>query len=258
MKTNNSSNPILIYILICVLFLILLLFYSFFSYLGTETPQFILLSFDVEPVDSPSSVLKLLDILDNNNITATFFITGKYIELHKKTAQAIHESGHEIACHSYSHPNFIFLTKAEKSLEIYRCKSLIKNLTSRPPTGFRAPYHLIDGSTLSLLENFGFIYDASFIDNFPFPSIKNKKLKQLPISSFAFLPLEDVIWLYYLNMDGVYFYLLKNKKGNVLSFNFHPHHIVSKSRQLDLFIKSRKAENTRFISHSSFVKLLKK
>ena len=57
--------------------------------------------------DGPSSHLtpKILDILKAENIKASFFVIGKYVDIYPGIVKRAYEEGHFIANHSYSHNN---------------------------------------------------------------------------------------------------------------------------------------------------------
>src|SRR6187399_1964741 len=64
---------------------------------------YIALTFD----DGPSATLtpKLLDILAAHHIKATFFVLGEMVAEHPEIVARAVQEGHEIASHSWSHPN---------------------------------------------------------------------------------------------------------------------------------------------------------
>ncbi len=65
-----------------------------------EAKHKVYLTFD----DGPSKYTEeILDILDEYNVKATFFVVGKEGEENKKRMQMIYERGHTIGMHSYSH-----------------------------------------------------------------------------------------------------------------------------------------------------------
>lgn len=54
--------------------------------------------------DGPSGVTpRILDVLDELGVKATFFVIGRNSEADVKTLRRIHEEGHTIGLHSYSH-----------------------------------------------------------------------------------------------------------------------------------------------------------
>ena len=95
------------------------------------------LSFD----DGPSAnTSRILDILAAHNIPATFFILGKNAERHPDLVQRIHDEGHEIGIHTFSHPNLRHLNLASQSEQIGRVQRFLRSLGIearflRPPYG---------------------------------------------------------------------------------------------------------------------------
>ena len=72
------------------------------NFLGTvKKSACVCLTFDDGP--DPKSTLKILQLLNEANAKATFFVLGKNIELHPELASKIVELGHEIGVHSYRH-----------------------------------------------------------------------------------------------------------------------------------------------------------
>src|SRR5438477_3246359 len=74
-----------------------------FSSVHVDEP-YIALTFD----DGPSATLtpKLLDLLAAHHIKATFFVIGENLAEHPEIVARAAQEGHEIANHSWSHPNF--------------------------------------------------------------------------------------------------------------------------------------------------------
>lgn len=61
------------------------------------------LTFDDGPTSSVTP--KILDILEEENIKATFFVIGKYVEDHPEIVKRAYDEGHYIANHGYDHNN---------------------------------------------------------------------------------------------------------------------------------------------------------
>jgi polysaccharide deacetylase family protein (PEP-CTERM system associated) len=106
---------------------------------------------------------KLLELFQKFNVKATYFLLGKTIEDHPKFIDEIIKEGHEIGCHTYSHP-FLYKISPEKfRAELKKCKQLI-NQFGVTYTGFRAPYFSIDKRSfwaLDIIREEGFVYDSS-------------------------------------------------------------------------------------------------
>ena len=233
-------------IVLIVLFLFILL--AVFSLKKTKN---VLLSFDVEVIDGRETVNEVLDILKEKDVKATFFIMGQYAEQFPEIVERINEEGHEIACHSYSHPRFTRISYDEKKEEIEKCVKVLEDITNKKIEGFRAPYHLIGKETIRILKDFNFSYDASQIQHLSF---FKPKIKEIKTSSLLLLPLSDVVNLYYLRMHSkIYFFLLKHKFDETISFNFHPHHIVKYKEGFRGMIEYYKEKKVNFLTHEEFV-----
>ncbi|MBN1544072.1 polysaccharide deacetylase family protein [Candidatus Woesearchaeota archaeon] len=217
--------------------------------------RYVLLSFDVEPVDGEQSVLDVLDVVYRTNTSATFFVTGEYAEKHPEIVKLM--TGREIACHGYSHKAFTEMDREEKKEELKKCRQTIKEATGMGVIGFRAPYNRIDRETPEILEQEGFLYDASYIKGlgFIFPRLRELKIGEIPVSSIFGIPLEDVVWLHYLKMPGAFFYVIKHKETDLESYLFHPHHIATQKQELEEFINYLKGQNVIFISHRQLIEM---
>uniref|UniRef100_A0A7C3UCX4 DUF3473 domain-containing protein n=1 Tax=Geoglobus ahangari TaxID=113653 RepID=A0A7C3UCX4_9EURY len=110
------------------------------------------------------SVKFILDILDKYNVKATFFVLGSAVEDHPEALEMIHDRGHEIGSHAYSHEPLYKLTREKFEEEIKRSIEIIRRITGEKPSGFRAPHFSIDNRTkwaFEILEKYGFKYDSS-------------------------------------------------------------------------------------------------
>ena len=244
---NRTNVLFAAFISIMIFLLVLVLTY--------EEPEqrIVLLSFDVEPVDGVSSVMDVLEIVYRNNVSATFFVTGEYAEQHPEVVELM--TGREVASHGYSHKAFTRIDRNEKITELRRTRELLEEIIGKEVIGFRAPYNKIDKETLVVLEEEGFAYDASIIRGWGmfYPNVNDMIIGEIPVSSVIGLPLEDVVFLYYLRMPTLYFYILKNKKSEFESYLFHPHHISKYKNEFEDFINHLKKENTIFISHRELI-----
>jgi peptidoglycan/xylan/chitin deacetylase (PgdA/CDA1 family) len=245
---RNRTN-ILFGLFISLLVILLVLFVT------NDAPdkKIVLLSFDVEPVDGEASVMTVLDAIERENISVTFFVTGEYAASHPDIVERM--AGQEVGVHGYTHKPFTKMDNEEKISEISMTRNLLENITGQSVIGFRAPYNRIDSKTLDVLESEGFRYDASMISGWGifYPNIGDRDIGEVPVSSVLGLPLEDVVFLYYLRMPSLFFYIIENKKSGLESYLFHPHHIAEHINEFDDFINRLKKENTIFISHRELI-----
>ena len=85
--------------------------------------------------DGPSKKVtnNVLDLLKKHNIKATFFEVGRLIEENPYVAKRVHDEGHLIANHSYSHDyNALYQTEESFSEEIKKAEQTIAEVTGEP------------------------------------------------------------------------------------------------------------------------------
>lgn len=102
-----------------------------------KTQKIAYLTFD----DGPSkNTDKILEILDNYNIKATFFVVGPSYKLKNDYLKKIVQSGHELAIHSYEHNySYIYSSKENYIKDFEKCVNWIENITGKTPTIYRFP-----------------------------------------------------------------------------------------------------------------------
>ncbi len=101
------------------------------------TEKVVALTFD----DGPSKETdKILAILSELNIKATFFVTGAALEKHMNEGEKMVASGHELGNHSYSHKRMVLKSFEFVKSEIEKTDSLIKRTGYQGDIYFRAPF----------------------------------------------------------------------------------------------------------------------
>ena len=97
------------------------------------------LTFDDGP--DPKTTPRILEILREKNVKATFFVIGKKAEKHPDLLRRIDEDGHIIANHSYSHHYLIaFFSTARLTKDLDRCNDFILQTIGKEPAFFRPPF----------------------------------------------------------------------------------------------------------------------
>src|SRR5438309_594324 len=99
---------------------------------------YIALTFD----DGPSEKLtpRLLDLLAQHHIHATFFVIGENVAQHPEIVQRAAREGHEIGNHSWSHPNFAKMSDDAVRSQIKRTEEAISSAIGSRPILLRPPY----------------------------------------------------------------------------------------------------------------------
>lgn len=126
---------------ICFLFVFITVFnnsYVFASLDGGSDKKNVYLTFDDGP--TPGVTEELLDILKKYNVKATFFVVGKEIKGREQILKRIHDEGHSIGLHTYSH-NFRKIYSNEDTFieEILKTSEVIKKVTGCSPNIIRFP-----------------------------------------------------------------------------------------------------------------------
>ncbi|MEM7333723.1 MAG: polysaccharide deacetylase [Chloroflexota bacterium] len=109
-------------------------------------------------------VPRILKLLKERQLPATFFIPGHTIDSFPEVVHTIIEAGHEVAHHSYSHIDPSLQTPEEERADMERGLEALARVGVQP-TGFRSPSGDYSTVTLSLLEAFGFVYDSSLMSD---------------------------------------------------------------------------------------------
>ncbi|MCK9860854.1 polysaccharide deacetylase family protein [Paenibacillus sp. ATY16] len=108
--------------------------------------------------DGPNPVYtpELLEIFAEAGGKATFYMIGEQIAAHPEVARLVHEQGHEIGNHSYTHPNMTELSDEELESELSRTEELIKQVTGTRAATMRLPYLAGDERVQAILEREGY------------------------------------------------------------------------------------------------------
>ncbi len=120
---------------------------------GNANNNSVALTFD----DGPSTETEdLLDVLQQENVKATFFLVGKNVEKYPETARRIVRENHAIGNHSFSHPNYLFTGAKRTRRELEKTQKIIENTTgitpriARPPYGVRSKAYFAAAKALNL------------------------------------------------------------------------------------------------------------
>ncbi len=115
---------------------------------------------------------RLLQILEDAKITATFFMLGWTADRYPALVRRIQAAGHELACHSYAHRLVYQCNREEFREDTRRAKRLVEDLAGAAVIGYRAPSFSITRKSLWALEvvaEEGFLYDSSI-----FPILRDR------------------------------------------------------------------------------------
>jgi polysaccharide deacetylase family protein (PEP-CTERM system associated) len=111
-----------------------------------------------------ANTCRVLNILAEKHVKATFFILGWVAERYPEIVIAIQEQGHEIGSHTYSHQVIYEQSRQEFTADVQRSIAILEDLSCERVESFRAPSYSITRSSLwawEALADLGIKYDSS-------------------------------------------------------------------------------------------------
>ena len=117
-------------------------------------------------------------MLASYGIPATFFMVGRNAEHFPELVRRIEAEGHEVANHSYSHPNLRKISLERKRAEIASTDAILRNI-GVTPRFLRPPYGAFDEATENIAQSLGL--------SIVLWSVDSKDWKRLP-ASYGSLP----------------------------------------------------------------------
>lgn len=199
------------------------------------------------------NVRRILEILDQANVKATFFVLGWIAEQFPHLVVEIAQAGHEVGSHGYNHRLIYNQTPEEFRADILCSLNLLKEAGVERVLGYRAPSYTITQRTLWALEilfDLGFRYDSSvfpirFHDRYGIPEAPRRPyliksdFVEFPMTALRILGVSVPI------ASGAYFRLTPysitklamkwmNGQGFPVTVNIHPWEMDPAQPRIDL------------------------
>ena len=230
----------------------------------------VLLSFDVEEFDLPrekgeaisleeginvssEGLERILELLERNNVKATFFVTGNFAKARPDLVTRIVKNGHEVACHGVDHFN-------PKSTDVSESKKIVEKIAKVKVNGYRQPRMF--PISYKELSRCGYKYDSSVNPAFIPGRYNHLNVSRTPFmredileipTSVATLVRVPLFWLA-LHIFPVSLYVkmakMTLKKTGYFATYFHPWEFAS--------CLSRYKVVPRYIKKNSGVKLIER
>lgn len=108
-----------------------------FTGLAPGTKQ-IALTYDDGPNDPHTH--RLLEVLAQHNVKATFFMVGRYVQQRPEIAREVARAGHAIGNHTFTHPLLTFKSDAEIRRELSGCRAALSDAIGQHTNLFRPPF----------------------------------------------------------------------------------------------------------------------
>jgi peptidoglycan/xylan/chitin deacetylase (PgdA/CDA1 family) len=106
-------------------------------------PDQIALTYDDGPNDIYTQ--RLLELLSEHQVRATFFLIGNFVRARPQIARAIAHAGHAVGNHTHTHPNLLFLSSRAIRQQLSDSSKALSDVLGvqtkwfRPPFGARRP-----------------------------------------------------------------------------------------------------------------------
>jgi peptidoglycan-N-acetylglucosamine deacetylase len=141
---------------------------------------------------------RILDLLDQYSVKASFYIPGHTAETFPDLAKEIHRKGHEIGHHGYLHEAPRELSESQERRVLRRGSKILEKVTGTRTLGYRAPAWDLSPNSVDILLEEEFVYDSSMMahdyrpyllrtgdaiaGDGPYRFGKDTKLIELPVS----------------------------------------------------------------------------
>ncbi|MCG0275792.1 MAG: delta-lactam-biosynthetic de-N-acetylase [Thermosediminibacteraceae bacterium] len=125
-------------------------------YVGDTSRKVVYLTFDEGYENGYTS--SILDTLKENNVTASFFVTGSYIDKNPELVRRMVEEGHYVCSHTSTHPSLPDLSDAQLEKEIKDLEEKFRSVTGREIERYlRPPNGEYSEKSLYLTQKLGYV-----------------------------------------------------------------------------------------------------
>lgn len=111
----------------------------------------------------------ILDTLKKHNTSATFFVVGTYIKDQPELVKRMHQEGHTVGNHTYSHPDMSQISSREAfEAELTQVEALYQEATGTSMTRYyRPPRGIYSTTNLTMAKELGyktFFWSLAYVD----------------------------------------------------------------------------------------------
>jgi peptidoglycan/xylan/chitin deacetylase (PgdA/CDA1 family) len=223
---------------------------------------------------------RILALLKKYSLKTTWFVPGHTLETYPDECRAVHEAGHEIGHHGWTHRPPQTLSRADEARELERGNAAIRKLTGRNARGYRSPSWDLSPHSVDLLLEHGFAYESSMMANDYTPYRARRgdviemekpaafgaptRLIEIPVSwslddypHFEFVRTPNAVLPGLMSANGVlanwiddFLYMKRETAWGVLTCTFHPFVIGRGHRMLMLerLVERLAAEGAEFVT----------
>lgn len=119
---------------------------------------------------------KILEVLEENEIKTTFFLTGFWVESYPEYVKLIARKGHEIGNHTLTHPHLNNLTGEEIRVELKRVEQMIEQVSGQKTTLFRPPFGEYSNQVIETASGLGYKTIQWSIDSLDWQNLTKEEI----------------------------------------------------------------------------------
>jgi len=156
-------------------------------------------SFTFDAAYGSDKTEKILEILDEYGIKATFYLVGFWVDKYPELTKKIFESGHEIGTHSNMHEHMSKMSASDIKSDLSVSVKKIEDLTGKKVDLFRAPYGEYNDTVVNCAEELGLYTIQWSVDSLDWKGLTAQEMTSRVISRIH----EGAIMLYHNNSDHI-------------------------------------------------------
>ena len=132
------------------------------SYQAKKQQKLVALTFDDGPNAATTS--QALDILAKYHVKGTFFMLGKNVAGNEQLVKRVHDEGHEIGNHSWSHPQLSTLSLEQAKKQIEDTQAALRAVIGESPKMMRPPYGAINDTIRNAVDMSFIMWNVDSLD----------------------------------------------------------------------------------------------
>lgn len=198
---------------------------------------------------------RIIDLLEQNDIPASFFIPALSLHLAPQMAEEIKRlPRHEFAVHGWIHERNTRVPPEEERNMVRKAKQMLIDITGETPVGYRAPSWNFSKATPQIVKEMGFTYESSMMsDDRPYELVINGEpsgIVELPVEWIlddapllnprgnSYTNPRELLQVFKDEFDVAY------EEGTMFLLTMHPHYSGHRSRivALEELIKYMKSK----------------
>ena len=134
----------------------------------------IALTFDVAWGDEDTD--EIISLLNENDVKASFFVVGGFVDRYPESVKKIYDSGNEILNHSDTHLHMSELSKEQMVKELNGCEEKIKKITGTSMKIFRPPYGDYNEKLIKTVKEQGYVPVQWDVDSLDWKDLSVKEI----------------------------------------------------------------------------------